>query len=47
MIVAIDGNPVTSVDQVSAILDKAPVARSVRVIYMRDGQEGLAVMRKR
>jgi serine protease Do len=47
VIVAIDGNPVTSVDQVSAILDKIPVAQSVRVIYLRDGQEGLAVMRKR
>jgi serine protease Do len=47
VIVAIDGNAVTSVDQVSASLDKVPVAQSVRVIYMRDGQEGLAVIRKR
>jgi serine protease Do len=47
VIVALDGNPVTSVDQVSAILDKTDSGQSVRVIYLRDGQEGLAVMRKR
>ncbi len=47
VIVAIDGTPVNSVDAVSAVLDKVAAGQSVRVIYLRDGQEGLAVMRKR
>ena len=47
VIVGIDGNPVTSVDQASGLLEKIAVGQSVRVIYLRDGQEGLAVMRKR
>ncbi|HKW03200.1 MAG TPA: trypsin-like peptidase domain-containing protein [Vicinamibacterales bacterium] len=47
VIVGIDGNPVASVEQAGAILDKIPAGQSVRVIYLRDGQEGLAVMRKR
>ena len=47
VIVGIDGNPVTSVDQASAILDKVPAGQSVRVIYLHDGQESLAVLRKR
>jgi serine protease Do len=47
VIVAIDGTPVNSVDAVSAMLDKVAAGQSIRVIYLRDGQEGLAVMRKR
>jgi len=47
VIVGIDGNPVSSVDQAAAILDKVPAGQSVRVIYLHDGQESLAVMRKR
>jgi serine protease Do len=47
VLVAIDGTTVTSVDQVSAILDKAAVGQAVRIIYSRSGQEGLAILRRR
>ncbi|HUL75000.1 MAG TPA: trypsin-like peptidase domain-containing protein [Vicinamibacterales bacterium] len=47
VLVSIDGTAVTSADQASGVLDKAAVGQPVRVIYSRDGQEALAIMRKR
>ncbi len=47
VILAIDGTATASVDQVSGILDKVDVGQTVRVRYLRDGQEGLALLRRR
>ncbi|MFI5178721.1 MAG: PDZ domain-containing protein, partial [Vicinamibacterales bacterium] len=47
VLVSVDSTAVTSVDQVSAVLDKAAVGQAVRVIYSRNGQEGLAILRRR
>jgi serine protease Do len=47
VILSIDGTATTSVDQVTGILDKVAVGQTVRVRYLRDGQEGLALLRRR
>jgi len=47
VILAIDGTTTTGLDQVTGILDKVAVGQTVRVRYLRDGQEGLALLRRR
>jgi serine protease Do len=47
VILSIDGTATTSLDQVAGILDKVAVGQTVRVRYLRDGQEGLALLRRR
>jgi serine protease Do len=47
VILSIDGTATTGVDQVTGILDKIAVGQTVRVRYLRDGQEGLALLRRR
>ena len=47
VILSIDGTDTTSVDQVTGILDKVAAGQTVRVRYLREGQEGLALLRRR
>ncbi len=47
VILGIDGTTVTSIDQVSSMLDKVASGQAVRVRFLRDGQEGLALLRRR
>jgi serine protease Do len=47
VILSLDGATMTSIDQVSGVLDKIAAGQTVRVRYLRDGQEGLALLRKR
>ena len=47
VIVTIGGTPVTSVAQVSKLLDAVPAGRTARIVVWRNGQEQLALVRKR
>jgi serine protease Do len=47
VILQIGGTPVTSVAQVSKALDAVPAGRTARIVVWRNGQEQLALVRKR
>jgi len=47
VILAINGSPVSSVDEVARLLDSARTGTLIRVLVWRQGQEQVAVVRKR
>ncbi len=47
VILQVNGQPVSSVAQVSKALDAIPVGRTARIVVSRDGQESLLLVRKR